>query len=546
MKNKLIPILLLIFTFVANAQIYDGTLVEDSKGRFIGDIKVLGIMNRAPIDAVDKTGLLNEFTLKMKVWDYLGEPLEMYAFQWFRKESFRVKVDNTTRSIGLDQLKEYPDLQKRFLDLRPTKVDIKISGNARKISVEESSVPIDVNYTYIVKDVDLLIAKEGAFREPTVAGSPPTWNEFFDWQYPEPMGQLVNLNVSEASFKRLSEEEQKQRIKKIKNIWKQVKQLNVNASIETLEWPEYEMIDIIKTYDRYKNKKKELSLQEILDAELAKIQRTTEYNRNDEWGELPELVNPMPKVGIKTAGKRDGTNINVLIDLDTGNEITLKNDFLQEYDPKEYADVPDSDIAMIWKEAYAQHYRHWKEATKKTPNPIGILLDNYILFKIDINGAYTSEYYEITNFAGERVFKDTYNKNDRGFPLVDIANVLYLIDKDGDVSYYEFDERPNIDENFNVIFTQNTPYNYGGNIDMPWNIYYEYDFEGNRDEGGPFDFQRNRVHNLVNKNGINLILSGIGRGATFKTWRINFAFYDDKLNFKGNLVAIEREDYFEK
>jgi hypothetical protein len=289
MKNKLIPILLLIFTFVANAQIYDGTLVEDSKGRFIGDIKVLGIMNRATIDAVDKTGLLNEFTLKMKVWDYLGEPLEMYAFQWFRKESYRVRVDNTTRSIRLDQLKEYPDLQKRFLDLRPTKVDIKISGSASKISVEESSVPINVNYTYIIKDADLLIAKEGAFREPTVAGSPPTWNEFFDWQYPEPMGQLVNLNVSEASFKRLSEEEQKQRIKKIKNIWKQVKQLNVNASIITLEWPEYEMIDIIKTYDRYKNKKKELSPQEILDAELAKVQPTTEYDRNDEWGELPEL-----------------------------------------------------------------------------------------------------------------------------------------------------------------------------------------------------------------------------------------------------------------
>ncbi|EPR72114.1 hypothetical protein ADIWIN_2953 [Winogradskyella psychrotolerans RS-3] len=306
MKNRFILILLLSLTFAVNAQfsdLRDGRLIEDSKGRFIGDIKVLGVRNRTTIDAADKTNFLNEFTLKMKVWDYLGEPLEMYAFQWYRKGYYTVKVDNTSRSMSLDQLLEYPDLQKRFLDIRPTKVDIKIFGYAGdgnssdknrvgKIKVEESSVPVNVVYTYIVKDVDLLIAREGEFREPTVAGSPPTWNEFFNWQYSDPKGPLIDLNVTEDSFKRLSQEEQKQRITKIKNIWKQVKQISVSASIETLEWPEYEMIDIIKTYDRYKNEKKELSPQEKLEAELAEVQRTTEYNRNDEWGELPDLVEP--------------------------------------------------------------------------------------------------------------------------------------------------------------------------------------------------------------------------------------------------------------
>lgn len=297
--------LTLLFCF-ANAQIStvrDGRLIEDSEGRFIGDIKVLGIMNRATIDVADKTGFLNEYTLKMKVWDYLGEPMEMYAFQWSRNKSYTVKVDNEIRSITLEKLEEYPDLQKRFTDLRPTKVDIGISGyvgdgksknelQVGEIIVEESSVPVNVFYSYTVKDVDLLIAREGEYREPTIAGSPPTWNEFFNWSYNDPMGPSIKLNVSEASFNKLSEEDQKQRIKKIKNIWKQVKQISVSASIKTLAWPELEMIDIIKTYDRYKNNIKELSPQEKLDAELAKVQATTEYTKKDDWGELPELIEP--------------------------------------------------------------------------------------------------------------------------------------------------------------------------------------------------------------------------------------------------------------
>lgn len=313
MKNKLILVLLLLLSCFANAQMRDGRLIEDANGRFIGDIKVLRIMNRATYEAADKTGFLYEFTLKMKVWDYLGEPMEMYAFQWSRNKSYTVKVDNEKRRITLEELEEYPDLTKRFNDLRPTKVDIGISGIAGdeseentsnyykvgQVNVPDENIPIVMHFKYTVKDVDLLIARAGEFREPTIAGSPPTWNEFFNWSYSPPGGgDYVQFNISEASFKKLSEEEKKQRIKKIKNIWKQVKQFSVSASLKTLEWPELEMIDIIKTYDRYKNKKKELSPQEKIDAELAKVQRTTEYTKNDDWGELPVLKEELPEIGI--------------------------------------------------------------------------------------------------------------------------------------------------------------------------------------------------------------------------------------------------------
>ncbi|WP_156115562.1 hypothetical protein [Psychroserpens sp. Hel_I_66] len=308
MKKTTFLTALLFLSFLANSQVYvaynHGDLKEDSQGRFIGDLKVSDIMNRATLDAADDKKFLKEFTLKMKVWDYLGEPMEMYAFQWTRKKSYTVKVDNEIRSMSLEKLKEYPDLQKRFLDIRPTKVDIKIAGVAGdgnttntykvgQVNIPEENIPVVMMFDYIVKDVDLLIAKEGEYREPTIAGSPPTWNEFFNWSYSDPsIGPDIKLNVSEASFNRLTESEQNQRIKKIKNVWKQIKHMKLRADLKTLEWPELEMIDIIKTYDRYKNNKKELSPREKIDAELAKLQRITEYTSNDEWGELPELVEP--------------------------------------------------------------------------------------------------------------------------------------------------------------------------------------------------------------------------------------------------------------
>jgi hypothetical protein len=269
---KFLIIFLLLSFFTVNSQVYDaynhGELKKDSEGRFIGEISVLGTMNRATLDAADDKNFLNEFTLKMKIWDYLGEPMEMYAFQWKRKKSYTVKVNNKIRNLSLEDLKDYTDLQKRFLNIKPTKVDVEISGVAGdgnttntykvgQVNVSGEIVPVVMLFNYTVKDVDLLIAKEGQYREPTVAGSPPTWNEFFQWSYSDPsIGPDIDLNITETSFNRLSESEQNQRIKKIKDVWKQINYMKLRADIKTLEWPKLEMIDIIKTYDRYKKQKK--------------------------------------------------------------------------------------------------------------------------------------------------------------------------------------------------------------------------------------------------------------------------------------------------
>lgn len=297
-KSTLIIALLLSF-FTTSSQVYDAynhaELKKDSKGRFIGDISVLGIMNRATLDAADDKNFLKEFTLKLKIWDYLGEPMEMYAFQWKRKKSYTVKVNNRIRNLSLDDLKDYPDLQKRFLNIRPTKVDVKISGVAGdgnstntykvgQVNVPEEIVPVVMLFDYFVKDVDLLIAKEGEYREPTVAGSPPTWNEFFQWSYSDPsIGPDIDLNITETSFNKLSENEQKQRIKKIKDVWKQIKHIKLRADLKTLEWPELEMIDIIKTYDRYKKQKKSKKTESDDDFWSGEEEVAAEESENDDF-----------------------------------------------------------------------------------------------------------------------------------------------------------------------------------------------------------------------------------------------------------------------
>ncbi|EPR74670.1 hypothetical protein ADIWIN_0309 [Winogradskyella psychrotolerans RS-3] len=309
--KQLLTIVLTFLFFALSAQnnVFKdhAILIADVKGHFVGDVVVSNPMTNSLYDYWEgNPDFLKDFTLKMKVWDFLGEPMEMYAFQWSRKKFYKVMVDGSVRTMSLKELEEYPDLQKRFLDIRPTKVDIKIVGHAGngevesyysvgRVVVPESKIPVEIDFDYTVKDVDLLIAREGEYREPTIAGSPPTWNEFFNWSYKKSYNSVskIKLNISEASFNKLSKQERDVRIKKIKDLWKQIKHISVNAYLKTLEWPELEMIDIIKTYDRYKNKSKELSPREKIEAELAKLQRTTEYSREDDWGVLPELAEPV-------------------------------------------------------------------------------------------------------------------------------------------------------------------------------------------------------------------------------------------------------------
>ncbi|GHC59381.1 hypothetical protein [Ulvibacter litoralis] len=325
MKIKFTLISLILFSFLTNAQAdwFNQVLLEkDANGHFKGDLKVSGVMNRGTIDAADKNGFLKEYTLSINVWDYYGEPMEVYGVQWARNSSYEVIIENTPRSITLNQLEEYPDLKKRFLDIRPTKFSVKIAGIAGDgtavtgssvglVSIEEAVTPVQVYFNYIVKDDDLLIAREGLMRSPTIAGSPPTWNEFFNWSYDDPTGPKIHLNISEENFKDLPRETKKKRIKKIKDIWKQIEKIAINAEIETLEWPELEMIDIIKTYDRYK--KKEVSPQEKLEAELAKVQRTTAYTKNDGWGELPQIKDTtkgksLPEITVSLSASVFGDN----------------------------------------------------------------------------------------------------------------------------------------------------------------------------------------------------------------------------------------------
>lgn len=263
MRNLLI--LLCPFFVTTSLLAQDATIAyRDTDDMFIGKIET---GTNAPLPPPSKTfNFIKSYSLKIRWRTYLGEPLERYEFGWKRNNGYSINVDGKQRTIIEDSLRKYPDLIDRFYRIRPTRVDIKLEGTAGGRTKDEMgafgvgrlNIPgegtVDfVSYNYIVKDDDLLIGRSGNPKSQWVDSAPETWNEFLNWtgQYGT---DLFNMPTNE--FKRLSSEEQSKRLKDIKTIWKQINAISISGSIENIEWPEQEMIDIIKTYDRYKNKKK--------------------------------------------------------------------------------------------------------------------------------------------------------------------------------------------------------------------------------------------------------------------------------------------------
>lgn len=300
MRNLLI--LLCPFFVTTSLLAQDATIAyRDTDDIFIGKIET---GTNAPLPPPSETfNFMKSYSLKIRWRTYLGEPLERYEFGWKRNNGYTINVDGEQRTIIEDSLRKYPDLIDRFDRIRPTRVDIKLEGTAGgrtknemgafgvgRINIPGEGTVDFVSYNYIVKDDDLLIDESGFPKMQWVDSAPETWNEFLNWK-----GGFKFFNMPTNEFKRLSREEQSKRIKDIKSIWKQINAISISGSIENIEWPELEMIDIIKTYDRYKNKKKEPSPQEKLEKALAKVENTPEYTKNDDWGELPEIKKEINK-----------------------------------------------------------------------------------------------------------------------------------------------------------------------------------------------------------------------------------------------------------
>lgn len=196
--------LLIIISFLIlfcnlNGQSYFSKTVAKEEGRFIsGRIDA----SEYSINAFDKTGLVKEIHINIELWTLLGEPVEKYLFRWKRGSSV-TSSDYTTLSESA--LSKYPDLLKRFLSLRPSKVNLRYYVSTELKQEYVSTQDLDVcgekfiNNLQMTKQatwgsnggasghrdinsiVHLFISKADATGDEIIPSSPKDWLNFIDW-----------------------------------------------------------------------------------------------------------------------------------------------------------------------------------------------------------------------------------------------------------------------------------------------------------------------------------------------------------------------------
>ena len=154
------------------------------------------------IRSLDRTGLVKEIHINIELWTLLKEPIEKYLFRWKRGGSV-ISSDYTT--LNESSLAEYPDLLKRYNNLKPNDVELKYFVSTQLYPKYVSVKNLDVcgkkfiNNLQVTKNASwgsnegasgyrkinshghFLIIKEGGTGNDLVPGSPKDWLSFIQW-----------------------------------------------------------------------------------------------------------------------------------------------------------------------------------------------------------------------------------------------------------------------------------------------------------------------------------------------------------------------------
>ena len=290
-------------------------------GRFSVIIKGGESSNR---DVVNNRSLLKSIDLNVQWWTLLGEPLEYYDIKWTARDKY--EIDN--KFVYRNKLEKYPDLLKRFDNLRPTKLSIRITGDysfSDEIEVSRSPSPEltpfygkdraflssgnnildDDEFTYVIRDGLLLIPKSGDIGEGIIPSSPEKWEDFLQYAtfWIGPWGFNLPSNDWRNDFEKLSEAEQEGRRKQLQTIFQKATAVELGASVESIEWPEEEMRTIAELYEKYENGEEEPSpleeVEKLMKEEVANLSKT---NYNDFWAK-PEKPKKIEYEGFKKNGQ---------------------------------------------------------------------------------------------------------------------------------------------------------------------------------------------------------------------------------------------------
>lgn len=279
-----------------------GTAVKED-GRFSVTIETSGT---GTLNEVDETKLLKGFDLAIQWWTLLGEPIEYYDFRWFASDHY--KLDG--RRIFRSDLEKYPDLLKRFDNLRPSEISILLTGSYGESSKGIRKAPADLapfyssgtykflrhtEFKYLVKNTKLMISKSGKIGSGIVPGSPRDWEHFIQYRafiHPNSptLWNLVKDNKYLNNTADLSEDELDYRRKQLKKVFQTAKQVRLHAEIAHIKWPEYELRAIAERYEQYENGEQEPSPKEIVEQRInEEVAQIAEYKADDFWSE-PEII----------------------------------------------------------------------------------------------------------------------------------------------------------------------------------------------------------------------------------------------------------------
>jgi len=270
--NKILSIVLILISTVSFSQ----TLTRDK------DLRLTGHINHKIFnDEADKEypkGLMDNFTLGVQWWEFLGEPMEYYSFKWEATQVIQIDFGTFLKRSDLDK---YPDLLKRFDNIRPSHLELGLSASQDLKSSYR-------NIKYNLEDWQILYTKAGVLSKNLSPGSPETWNEFWKWDW----DMQKNYNIETEKFKTLSEEEQKKITRELRTKFRECTSLNVSVYIKDIKWPKSEINSIYEAYLQYKkDEKKPSPLEEVAEAEK-EIAKETTYTKDDFWGDVAEVNNP--------------------------------------------------------------------------------------------------------------------------------------------------------------------------------------------------------------------------------------------------------------
>lgn len=242
----------------------------------------------------DQQGFMKNFTLGIQWWDFLGEPMEFYSFKW---EASGTIMLGTGKFLYRDKLKKYPDLLKRFDNIKPTNLSISISGNENNSTVS--------SFRYELSDWQILYSKAGVESKNLSPGSPKTWNDFWQWSWELTNSEKYNLPNSE--FENLSSTEKKELLGQLKTKYKNCHTIYLKAHIDKLEWPKYEIESIYSAFLKYEKGEETPSPLEEVKAAKNSIAKVTTYTKDDFWGDITPKKYPNLEVfkndlgyGLKT------------------------------------------------------------------------------------------------------------------------------------------------------------------------------------------------------------------------------------------------------